>query len=207
MFANSQFKGDLSRWNTSKVQYMTMMFQRSAFNGDISNWDTSACTDMIFMFQHGAFNQDVSRWSTSKVQFFQKMFEGTPFHYPLSSWEISPSAALHDMVSIDYPFEWLPEAAQFRYEELFDRKQLKELCSSQPYGMAQVLNAFQYKRCPKNVDSKFFTFVKTQQRLCEALGLSREDMALHIHQQYKVSLQTKNTLVLPEVFDFTESMS
>ena len=206
MFAESQFNGDLSRWDTSNVQYMIMMFFRSPFNGDISNWDTSSCTNMIFMFQHSAFNQDISGWNTSKVEFFQKMFDNTPFHQ-LSSWDISSKATITGMVSIDYPFEWLPPTVQFRYEEVFPRKQWIECCSSQSIGIAHVVDTFSYKRCPKHLDPMFFKFVKAQQQLCEALGLSREDMALHIHRQYKLSLQTKNTLVLPEVFDFTESMS
>lgn len=206
MFAESQFNGDLSRWDTSNVQYMIMMFFRSPFNGDISNWDTSSCTNMIFMFQHSAFNQDISGWNTSKVEFFQKMFDNTPFHHQLSSWEISSKAAITGMVSIDYPFEWLPPTVQFRYEEVFQRKQWIECCSGQSIGIAHVVNTFSYKRCPKHLDPMFFKFVKTQQQLCEALGLSREDMVLHIHQQYQASL-TKNTLVLPEAVDFAVGLS
>jgi len=39
MFAYSQFNGDISKWNVSKVTDMSWMFKGSEFNRDISNWD------------------------------------------------------------------------------------------------------------------------------------------------------------------------
>lgn len=203
MFYNSNFNGNISSWNVSNVEQMGHMFEQSDFTGDISNWNTSACTNMIFMFTQSPFNQDISQWDTSKVEYFQKMFEGTPFHHSVSSWDILPKASIHGMVSIDYPFEWLPKAAQFRHEELFDRKQWKEFCSRQSYGLAQVLDSLSYKSRPKHVEPTFFKFVKTQQRLCEALDMAKEDMALHIHQQYRASLQSHHHIPLPESIDFT----
>ena len=38
MFCCSQFNGDISKWNVSKVKNMNLMFACSGFNGDISNW-------------------------------------------------------------------------------------------------------------------------------------------------------------------------
>ena len=39
MFFNSEFNGDISRWNVSKVENVSNMFYNSKFRGDISNWD------------------------------------------------------------------------------------------------------------------------------------------------------------------------
>jgi surface protein len=39
MFSNSEFNGDISRWDVSKVTDMSGMFSNSEFNGDISRWD------------------------------------------------------------------------------------------------------------------------------------------------------------------------
>jgi surface protein len=55
MFANSIFKelkGDISKWDVSKVTDMSSMFEFSNFNGDISAWDVSKVTDMKFIFKY-----------------------------------------------------------------------------------------------------------------------------------------------------------
>jgi surface protein len=41
MFYNSEFKGDISDWDVSNVEFMSYMFSNSEFNGDISGWDVS----------------------------------------------------------------------------------------------------------------------------------------------------------------------
>ena len=46
-----EFDGDLSKWDTSKVQNMSQMFGFcSSFNGDLSNWNTHNVTNMSRMF-------------------------------------------------------------------------------------------------------------------------------------------------------------
>ena len=41
LFADSDFTGDISKWDVSNVENMRYMFTNSKFNGDISNWDVS----------------------------------------------------------------------------------------------------------------------------------------------------------------------
>ena len=41
LFEDSDFNGDISKWNVSNVESMWAMFYNSKFNGDISNWDVS----------------------------------------------------------------------------------------------------------------------------------------------------------------------
>ena len=41
LFEDSEFNGDISKWNVSNVTNMAGMFILSKFNGDISNWDVS----------------------------------------------------------------------------------------------------------------------------------------------------------------------
>ena len=53
MFISSQFNGDISKWNVSKVTNMSNMFRYSKFNGDISQWDVSKVTNMDNMFKGG----------------------------------------------------------------------------------------------------------------------------------------------------------
>ena len=49
----TNFNSDLSKWNVSKVKYMTGMFKRCTnFNSDLSKWDVSNVKDMSGMFKN-----------------------------------------------------------------------------------------------------------------------------------------------------------
>ena len=52
LFEYSDFNGDISRWNVSKVKNMKGMFLHSKFNGDISNWDVSNVVYKSYMFDN-----------------------------------------------------------------------------------------------------------------------------------------------------------
>ena len=41
------------------------MFSDSEFNGDISKWDVSNVINFEHMFFHAKFNQDISNWKTT----------------------------------------------------------------------------------------------------------------------------------------------
>ena len=45
MFACSKFNNDISKWDTSSVIDMSIMFYDSKFNDDISEWDLSSVVD------------------------------------------------------------------------------------------------------------------------------------------------------------------
>merc|ERR1719395_274804 len=76
MFQGSEFHGDLSKWDVSKVTDMGWMFDSSYFNGDLSNWDVSKVTDMNSMFEYSGFNGDLSKWDVSQVTLMNEMFTG-----------------------------------------------------------------------------------------------------------------------------------
>ena len=65
LFDDSNFNGDISKWDVSNVKYMTWMFANSKFNGDISDWNVSNVEDMNGMFAGSEFKQDISNWKTS----------------------------------------------------------------------------------------------------------------------------------------------
>ena len=51
MFATTDFNGDSSKWNVSKVTDMSDMFWDALlFNGDISKWNVFSVTNMADMF-------------------------------------------------------------------------------------------------------------------------------------------------------------
>ncbi len=89
LFCNSDFNGDISKWNVSKVTDMSWMFYGSKFKGDISEWDVSSVQDMSFMFSKSQFNGDLSHWDVSKVKSFKGMFWESWFNRDISSWKIA----------------------------------------------------------------------------------------------------------------------
>lgn len=66
LFYKSEFNGDISEWNVSKVENMQYMFAYSRFtgkNGDINNWDISNVDVMYKMFYHSDFNSNIADWN------------------------------------------------------------------------------------------------------------------------------------------------
>ena len=84
--------GDISNWNTSLINNMTLLFlNKNFFNDNINLWDVSSVTDMGGIF-YGAssFNQDISQWNVSKVKNMNSMFKGASlFNQDISQWNVS----------------------------------------------------------------------------------------------------------------------
>ena len=78
LFENSDFNGDISKWNVSKVTDMGGMFYGSKFNGDISKWNISNVKSTYGMFYKSEFNGDISNWDVSNVKFKLAMFHNCP---------------------------------------------------------------------------------------------------------------------------------
>ena len=78
LFENSDFNGDISKWNVSKVADMGGMFYGSKFNGDISKWNVSNVKSTYGMFYKSEFNGDISNWDVSNVKFKLAMFHNCP---------------------------------------------------------------------------------------------------------------------------------
>ena len=78
LFIDTQFNGDISKWNTSNVIYMTSMFYRSKFNQPIGNWDVSNVKSMNCMFYDSDFNKDISNWKILDYCDANLMFSGCP---------------------------------------------------------------------------------------------------------------------------------
>ena len=77
----SDFNGDISEWDVSKVRNMSYMFDGSKFtgeNGDISGWDVSNVIDMHGMFSRSYFNGDISKWDISNVKYGKDIFKRAP---------------------------------------------------------------------------------------------------------------------------------
>jgi surface protein len=89
LFEDTEFNGDISKWNVSNVTNMTGMFWNTKFNGDISNWDVSKVLDMNHMFSICPFNGDISKWDVSHVKDIRRMFsDATEFNQDISNWDL-----------------------------------------------------------------------------------------------------------------------
>lgn len=89
MFFKCNFNGDISKWDVSKVTNMSFMFAEAQFNGDLSKWNVSNVTDMTFMFNGSQFNGDISQWNVAKVKSMEYMFYNCPFSGDIVNWDVS----------------------------------------------------------------------------------------------------------------------
>ena len=55
---------------------MSELFEDSEFNGDISKWNTSNVTDISALFYDSQFNGNINEWKPEKVEYLEFMFEG-----------------------------------------------------------------------------------------------------------------------------------
>ena len=101
LFLNSDFNGDISKWNVSRVTSMASMFENCKFNGDLSKWDVSSVVDMTDMFSLGHFNGDISKWNVGSVRWFKKMLYEGAFKGDISAWAIHPDASIFTMYSLE----------------------------------------------------------------------------------------------------------
>lgn len=90
MFDGCQrFNQDISMWDTSYVENMSVMFRNCiSFNQPIGGWDVRNVTDITEMFAGcSSFNQDISGWDVSQVKRIQGTFDGASvFNSDISGW-------------------------------------------------------------------------------------------------------------------------
>ncbi|WP_460541089.1 BspA family leucine-rich repeat surface protein [Echinicola sediminis] len=128
MFRGSDYNGDLSAWDVSKVESMWDMFKDSGFNNpSINNWNVSGLDNMETMFggEGCAFNQDISGWDVSNVVNMQNLFkENKSFNQDLSSWDVSN-------VKCNYDFDTDAPQWEDNYKPLFtaDRTDNNQFCN------------------------------------------------------------------------------
>lgn len=68
--------GDLNKWDVSNIENFSSAFHDSQFNGDISRWNTARVTDMRSMFfQAASFDQNLSQWDIAQLKLAYDMFD------------------------------------------------------------------------------------------------------------------------------------
>jgi len=94
------FNGDLSNWDVSLVENMSLTFSGCLnFNGNIENWNVSNVNDMAFMFASSeSFNRDIGTWNVSNVTNMESMFKNAEsFNQDISSWDVLNVTNMHSM--------------------------------------------------------------------------------------------------------------
>ena len=100
LFANTDYNGDISEWNTSNVTNMKEMFYEARkFNRPIGDWDVSKVTNMLWMFKFAvSFNQPIGDWDVSNVTNMWGMFyQAKSFDQPIGNWDVSNVKNMFDM--------------------------------------------------------------------------------------------------------------
>ena len=74
---------DLNDVDVSEITNMSYLFQYTNFNGNISGWNVSKVTDMSHMFDGcKSFNQNLSRWNVSRIDWNKRAeFFDSPIDY------------------------------------------------------------------------------------------------------------------------------
>lgn len=152
MFACSVFNNDISNWNVSKVKKMTGMFANSSFNNDISNWNTSNVEDMQSMFSYGVFNGNISNWNVSKVYNMCFMFSKSLFYKDISNWrpyELFSATYMLDENSPNLPY-WINYGGRIERNEAIDFYHLQKRINNDFQELNTELNV-QVNNKPKRI--------------------------------------------------------
>lgn len=89
LFQNSNFNGNINKWNVSNVKNMDCMFSSAfKFNQPLNDWNTSNVESMCYMFSDAkSFNQPINKWDLSKLKSMFGMFcNAESFNQPLDKW-------------------------------------------------------------------------------------------------------------------------
>ena len=97
LFAETDFSGDISRWDVSNVTNMNSMFNSCGnFNCPLNDWDVSNVTWMAMAFWDcKKFDQPLNNWDVSKVTDMSNLFTGCRiFNQNISNWKLNPSVKI-----------------------------------------------------------------------------------------------------------------
>ena len=224
MFSRCPFNGDISNWNTSSVKKMAGMFRHSLFEGDISRWDVSQVTNMNRMFAYSNFNGDLSKWDTSNVETMTSIFSNSLFRGSLP-WDVSKvkemdRAFFNALFAIDiHSWKFHPDASavnmvhESRTPLPIDVNPLRHAIFSRlsdmeaylqrhhtilPLTPVHIARVWNVSKKPMYMSKEDFQWVKDQQHVCDALGLTVEQGVSHIYAAY----QQKGLVMPDESFEF-----
>ena len=128
LFYNSQFNGEISKWDVSNINSMEGMFSKSQFNQDLSQWNVSNVKDMNNMFSVSKFNRDISRWDVSSVKNMSGIFIESQFNGDISDWK---------------PLSIIKKIDMFRFSTLEQNNNLPYWANIEPEFIKSAINAYE----------------------------------------------------------------
>ena len=99
LFWNYPVVGDITRWDTSNIEFMGKMFKGNSFNQNIGSWDVSKVINMRNMFANTPFNRDIRNWNVSNVKNMAQMFNNSNFNNVIRDWDVSNVTTMGSMFS------------------------------------------------------------------------------------------------------------
>lgn len=89
VFKDSEFKGDVSKWDVSVAIKMDSTVFSSKFNGDLSGWDVKNLKYARGMFAESEFDNDsIKGWNVKKLKDAHYMFGNSKFSKDVSDWNL-----------------------------------------------------------------------------------------------------------------------
>ena len=87
LFYESEFNGDISKWNVSNVESMSSMFAKCCkFDCNLDDWDVKNVKDMSCMFWGSKFNKDISKWNVNDDTNMDRIFYNCPLEKNPPKW-------------------------------------------------------------------------------------------------------------------------
>ena len=117
LFAYTQFKGDISKWDVSSVENMEgMLYCAVSFKScSLNDWDVSSVVNMSSMFYECPYNCPLDQWDVSRVIWMNYMFRNSDFSQDISMWDVSSvQDTTQIFASCPLPREYWPDFSRNR---------------------------------------------------------------------------------------------
>ena len=185
LFKDTEFCGDVSRWNMAQAKSTNEMFAGTPFNGDLSKWNPTRLEEACKMFKNSLFNGSIDHWNPSLLFFGQMngMFENAAFSQDLTAWHITDKCEQFELRTASlvktYPLktriptnEALREHSVTVYAKIFGGENLlSKYLARTPFGIMHFDACCVSQSCPTGVSAEDFQWSRELLLIGNGLGL------------------------------------
>ena len=190
LFKDTEFCGNVSKWDMSNAEFTNEMFANTPFNGDISKWNIKKLTQANGMFKNSLFNGHVDQWNPSILVFGQinSIFENSAFAQNLTAWHITDKCEQFERRTAElvktYPLptriptnEALREHCVTVYTTMFGGEQnLQKYFMQTPFGVMHFDVCCVSQSCPAGVAPEDFEWSREMFSMGTGLGLNNVEL-------------------------------
>ncbi len=198
---------DLNHIDVSRITSMPRFFAESEFNGSISRWDTRRFAYCVEMFKDSVFAGDVSNWSldTLRASDARGMFDSPHFASRLPK---IPHAVLGTMALVHqdfmggfHPDNGLGDAARIFGSGTLLNRYLHRTAQLGEINHLHMEKAYVARRAPSDFPRELYEWVCTHKPLLLGLGLSPQEAGTQLVMLRNERSVQWETTPLPEDFD------